>query len=206
MVDSERMCTRVTCERRGQPTATKRCELCGYVTAPWDQAKSETLRAPKPVPSKPIAKDDPDFQDSLSVLKNWIVLGGYGSGLAAQTLATLAFETTTVRILGSDAVVSVPYEQVEALEVTSELVETDSSDGPVGAFLAGGLIGGMEVRRLNALLASSSRITVVRLESRSLELFLTRPDALALDVRIGLSEVLGLVRAAARREAPQAFS
>jgi uncharacterized protein YbjQ (UPF0145 family) len=42
--EEKRMCSRSTCERVGLPTATKRCQLCGFVTEPWEEAKSARLQ------------------------------------------------------------------------------------------------------------------------------------------------------------------
>lgn len=40
------MCARSTCDRVGQPTTTKRCQSCGFVTEPWNESRSEQLRNP----------------------------------------------------------------------------------------------------------------------------------------------------------------
>jgi uncharacterized protein YbjQ (UPF0145 family) len=46
MSSGDRMCARSTCERVGLRTTAKRCELCGFVTQPWNDDRSEQLRNP----------------------------------------------------------------------------------------------------------------------------------------------------------------
>jgi uncharacterized protein YbjQ (UPF0145 family) len=58
-----RMCARTACERVGQPTSTRRCQSCGYVTESWDPERSERLRHPA-VPSAPIK---PTFRVGIPV-------------------------------------------------------------------------------------------------------------------------------------------
>lgn len=53
MMGEDRMCARKGCDRVGQPTASRRCELCGYATQPWDADAAERLRNPPTVASTP---------------------------------------------------------------------------------------------------------------------------------------------------------
>ncbi len=220
-----------SCGRKDFQSCVEPCEQCGWedpvlgswVTAGWyanpadpgtarywngarwvGKARKDMSRKPPPVKPMALAESEALHKDALVVLENWIVLGGHGTDLAPHTSASLRFDTTGVQILGSDAVMDVPYGQVEALEVTSEPFDAGSPEGGGAAFLSGGFIGAMEIRRLNALVARSNRLTVLRLQTRALELFLTRPDASALNVRIELSAALGLVRAARPAARPQA--
>jgi uncharacterized protein YbjQ (UPF0145 family) len=54
MAAEDRMCVREGCDRVGQPTSSKRCESCGYVTQAWDATAAERLRnPPRIVPRSP---------------------------------------------------------------------------------------------------------------------------------------------------------
>lgn len=43
---SDRMCGRAGCVRVGQPTDSRRCPICGFVTEQWDPERAERLRPP----------------------------------------------------------------------------------------------------------------------------------------------------------------
>lgn len=77
MTAEDRMCTRQGCDRLGEPTASRRCESCGFVTQPWDAEAADRLQnPPQIIPRSPYRVGMP--VSTSNEIPGWEVTGYIG--------------------------------------------------------------------------------------------------------------------------------
>jgi hypothetical protein len=137
-------------------------------------------------------------RDAIAAVSDCIVLGGYGTSLNPGAELALRFVESALELWAADDRISVPYDEVTLFEITSESPDAAVAPLRFRALNYGGVIGAMEVKRLDTLIARFREVTVIQLQTDEMELFVSCPHEPALAIRIRLSEALGAIRAGQR--------
>jgi hypothetical protein len=145
-------------------------------------------QAPQPIPPQPV-----DWNaltaGALAVIGRIVVLGGYGFELKPGTAVLLSFRDDALDIwLSGESKLSYSYGEITELEVDSHPVDDPVQEGSTGAFFAGGVAASMEVDRLNHIIASTARMTLVRVATDTMEMFLEAKADKPLALRMRISE------------------
>jgi ribosomal protein L37E len=164
------------------------------------QGKAKPIN-PRPIPPQPL-DHKALTEGALAVLGQAIVLGGYGFDIDAGRQVLLCFREEELEIWLGDESKAYPYREIVELEVESSRFDDDpKQSGGAGAFLAGGVSASMEVGRLNQIIALTARMTLLRIATNSMEMFLHATQTKPLALRMQLAQPRARIRAA-RATAP----
>ena len=139
---------------------------------------------------------------TIGYVPGLVFLGGYAPGPALAVRGTYDLRFLTDRIAispgqGAEAVVQVPYRDIEVVDIGGPGLVKSGGGFAGGGFGVSGAVEGIAIAAvLNTLTARTTIKTVIRIQAAQCELFLLctteEPDAL----RIGLSRPLGAIRQA----------
>ena len=146
---------------------------------------------------------------SLACLREVVLLGGYapGAGMLVGERYDARFLEDNLTLCGpgrSDALVEIPYADVEAVDIGGPGLVKTGGGFTGGGFGAVGALEGMAVASvLNALTTRTSITTIIRIQAPAAEIFLLCTRLAPEPLRIELSRPLGAMRAARASAADQ---